>query len=341
MRVGVVGINHKSADLSLRENIAKACQQRFGAGSSTHGRHSFVLLNTCNRTEVYFSSENLADTHTYLLRVLRNDVLASFEHKLYSFFSYDCFSHLAHVTAGMDSAIFGETEIQGQVKQAYESVAICGELPSCIHFMFQKSLKIGKQVRFSFDLQRGMPNLETVVFQTGKSFFSSLYDKRILFVGASKINAGILKYFKTKDIGELTLCNRSREHGEALGNQEGVKVISWESLRCWQEYDMIIFGTKAPAFLLTRELVQDPPISRKMIIDLSVPRNVEPEIGKLACITLLNIDQVDGIVEKKRKGKVREMTRVKEMLSESIDKQLAIFSNKEKQRYCLLATAGA
>ena len=103
----------------------------------------------------------------------------------------------------------------------------------------------------------------------------------------------------------------------------------------------MIFGTKAPGFLLTREMIQDPPHSRKMIMDLSVPRNVEPEVGRLSSIILLNIDQIDGIVEKKRKVKVREMTRVKEMLAESIDKQLTIFTNKEKQRYCLLANAGA
>lgn len=341
MRVGVVGINHKSADLCLRESVAKACQQRFGAGYSTHGRHSFVLLTTCNRTEVYFSSEDLTDTHSYLLRVLRREVLSAFEHKLYSFFRYDCFSHLVHVTAGMDSAIIGETEIQGQVKQAYESTATYGELPSCMHFMFQKALKIGKQVRCSFELHRGMPSLASVIFQTGKSFFASLQEKRVLFVGASRINEEILKYLKTKDIGELTLCNRSRKHAETLGDQEGVKVLSWESLRYWQEYDLIIFGTKSPDYLLTKRAIQDPPSSRKMILDLSVPRNVEPEVGKLPGITLLNIDQIDGIVEKKRKIKVREMTRVKEMLSESIDKQLFIFSNKEKQRYCLLATAGA
>src|SRR4051812_9744096 len=120
MRVGIVGINHKLADLKLRERLAKACQKRFGPFQAVHGDHHFILLSTCNRTEVYFSSDDLAATHSYLLSILRTDVEEEFDHKLYSYFGTDCFSHLTRVTSGLDSAIIAETEIQGQVKTAYE-----------------------------------------------------------------------------------------------------------------------------------------------------------------------------------------------------------------------------
>ena len=89
MRVGIVGINHKLADLKLREHLAKTCQRRFGSGCALHGDHSFVLLSTCNRTEVYFSSDDLPATHTYLLNILRNDVSEEFNQKLYSYFGYE------------------------------------------------------------------------------------------------------------------------------------------------------------------------------------------------------------------------------------------------------------
>jgi glutamyl-tRNA reductase len=341
MRVGVVGINHKSADLCLRELVAKACDQRFGAGSSTHGRHCFILLSTCNRTEVYFSSEDLTDTHSYLLRVLRNDVQMPFEHKLYSYFGYDCFTHLAHVTAGLDSAIIGETEIQGQVKQAYESAAVFSRLPSNLHFMFQKGLKIGKQIRSNFQLHSSMPSLSSVILQTGGTFFPDFQNRRVLFVGASKVNEKILRHLKSRGVENLTLCNRSHNNAEIVGKQENVKILEWSSLHLCNEYDLVIFGTKAPGVLLTKKDVHLPSGSRKLIIDLSVPRNVEVEIGKISGITLLNIDQIDGIVEKKRKIKTRELDDVEKMLSEAIHKQVMIFTEKEKQRYCLLATAGA
>src|SRR5262245_52879886 len=103
MRFGVVGINHKLADLKLREKLAKACQNRF-LSSSFHGDHHFVLLSTCNRTEFYFSSDDLAETHSYLLRILRQDVEDDFDQKLYTYFGTDCFLHLTRVTSGLDSA---------------------------------------------------------------------------------------------------------------------------------------------------------------------------------------------------------------------------------------------
>src|SRR5262249_51645888 len=121
MRIGVVGINHKLADLKLRETLAKACQRRFGPGQSTHGSHTFILLSTCNRTEVYFSSEDLAQSHSYFLSILNQEVDEDFDQKLYSYFGKDCFLHLSRVTSGLDSAIVAETEIQGQVKSAYEN----------------------------------------------------------------------------------------------------------------------------------------------------------------------------------------------------------------------------
>ncbi len=136
MRVGLIGINHKLADLKLRELLAYACQKRFGPVFSTHENHSFVLLSTCNRTEVYFSSEDLTNTHNYLLSILRQEVKYEFEQKLYSFFGYDCFFHLSRVTAGLDSAIVAETEIQGQVKTAYDNAQEFSQLPSDLHFLF-------------------------------------------------------------------------------------------------------------------------------------------------------------------------------------------------------------
>src|SRR5436853_2688901 len=109
MRVGVVGINHKLADLKLREQLAITCLKRFGPSQSVHSDHHFIVLSTCNRTEVYFSSDDLAMTHSYLLSILRLDVDEEFDHKLYSYFGVDCFSHLAKVASGLDSAILAET----------------------------------------------------------------------------------------------------------------------------------------------------------------------------------------------------------------------------------------
>ena len=118
MRVAVLGINHKLADLSLRDAIAKAFRKKF---SYSHlYDFSFVTILTCNRIEIYFSSTDLAKSQSQIIELLRQEVDEEFEQKLYSFFGHHCFLHLTRVAAGLDSAIIGETAVQGQVKDCYE-----------------------------------------------------------------------------------------------------------------------------------------------------------------------------------------------------------------------------
>src|SRR5580704_12720984 len=101
MRVGVVGINYKLADVKLREELARACHRCFSFGQNIHTKHTFILLSTCNRTEVYFHSEDLPEAHSCLLSILRSEVDEDFDQKLYSYFGPDCFLHLCRVTAGL------------------------------------------------------------------------------------------------------------------------------------------------------------------------------------------------------------------------------------------------
>jgi glutamyl-tRNA reductase len=297
MRVGIVGINHKLADLKLREKLAKACQKWFGPLQAVHDHHYFVLLSTCNRTEIYFSSEDLAATHTYLLGILRIEVGEEFDHKLYSFFGADCFCHLTRVTLGLDSAIIAETEIQGQVKMAYESTSDYHSLPKDLHFLFQRALGIAKKLRSELKLGRGMPHLEHAILQTGKQMFQMPEQARLLFIGASDINQKILLFLKNKNFNDLTLCNRSDDFARAFLVQHNVKHLPWTQLHQWHEYDWVIFGTKSPDYLITQQEISQRSISKKLIMDLCVPRNVEPKLGQDSRITLLNIDQINRLLK--------------------------------------------
>ena len=121
MRIGVLGINHKSSELPVREMLARACLCKFAKQAEIAQELYCVVLSTCNRTEIYFSADDLAVAHTLILSCLREEVPEPFEHKLYTYFGFDCFLHLAMVTSGLDSVILGESEIQRQVKIAYET----------------------------------------------------------------------------------------------------------------------------------------------------------------------------------------------------------------------------
>lgn len=336
MRVGVVGINHKLADLKLREELAKACQRMFGALQAIHEEHSFILLSTCNRTEVYFSSGDLAVTHSYLLNLLRSDVNEEFDHKLYSYFGVDCFSHLTRVTLGLDSAIIGETEIQGQVKIAYENTSDYHVLPEALHYLFQKALGISKKLRAELQLGRGLPNLEHAVLQAGKNLFKNPEDTPLLFVGASDINQKILSFLKHKNFKNITLCNRSSEQAMTLAENYGIKLLEWKSLSNWVEYEWIIFGTKSPEYLISSNQINHCPFGQKLIMDLCVPRNVEPKVGQDPRITLLNIDQINRLLKIRHHRMNHVLAEAEQRVSEAAQQQVARYAFKNQSKISLL-----
>lgn len=338
MQVGVIGINHKLADLQLRECFAKICYQRFSSGACTHCSHIIALLNTCNRTEVYFSSEELAETHSYVINILRRDlqdIEEYFDQKLYSYFGHDCFKHLARVTAGLDSAIIAETEIQGQVKAAYENAIKYLPFPREMHYLFQKALKIGKQIRFELPLERGLPSLEHAILNAGLHTFEALEQTKVLMVGASEINRKILSFLKTKNLHHITLCNRSPGPAKTIAAKYSLDVLPWTELHRWTDYDMIIFGTKSPNHVITNQIL--PGTNKKLIIDLCVPRNVDPKLGKNPHITLLNIDQINRTL-KIRKRRIQDFVwNAEEIVHSLTQRQIDLFHEKEEKRLRYLA----
>lgn len=340
MRVGVIGINHKLADLTLREQLAKACQRLFSSVSTPHGdQHAFVLLSTCNRTEIYFFSDDLAETHSYLLSLLRDDIDEDSNQKLYSYFGVDCFLHLSRVTAGLDSAIVAETEIQGQVKTAYENALVYNSLPEELHYLFQKCLKIGKQVRSELPLKPGLPDLEHAILHAGCQIFDEPKKAKILCIGASEINLKVISFLKVKECQNITLCNRTSDYAQAIAYNQQLQFLDWNHMTLWPDFDWIIFGTKSSEYLLKLEHVENRRIGKKLIIDLCVPRNVEPCMGAHHEVTLLNIDQINYTLKVRKQSMLESLMRAEQIIHDSVYRQTALFYRREQNRLKLVAGA--
>jgi glutamyl-tRNA reductase len=342
MEIGILGINHKSAELSLREKLAHACEKLFCPARSAYSHFSSVLLSTCNRIEIYFHSQDPAETHTFLLNAIRAEIAEEFEHRIYSYFGSDCFLHLARVTAGVDSAIIGETEIQGQVKRAYERSLHYQSLAPELHFLFQKSLKIGKNIRSHTQYTHGGGlSIQEAVLHAGWEMFGDIRQKRILLVGLSEINFKIIVHLKKNGLIHLTLCNRTFNKAAQIAEKENLQLLSWENLKQWPVYDMVIFATKCPYYLLDKTF-QTEALSDKLIIDLSVPRNVDPKVGRHPNITLLNVDQLNRVLDRRRRIKAMEIARLEtRLIAQAVKKQVAIYKMKELHRsYALLSQVG-
>lgn len=342
MRVGVIGINYRLADLKLREMFAKVCHLRFKPSAMTHFDHPLVTLSTCNRMEVYFSSEVLAETHSYLLNVLRDNLEEApetFDQKLYSYFGIDCFQHLSRVTAGLDSAIVAETEIQGQVKAAYEESATHLSLPSELHFIFQKALTIGKRIRNELPMGRGMPDIEHAILATGTGLFPHAQNAKILFIGASDINTKIISFLISKNIRNITICNRTYSSAQEVAKKYSIATLNWENVFHWHTYDWIIFGTKATDRLITKKNL--PHLTeQKLIIDLSVPMNVDPALGKEQAITLLNIDEINHLLESRRQKMATILEQAEAFVDNATRRQIDLFQEKAEKRAALFLACG-
>jgi len=301
LQIGVLGINFKTAELALRESIARGAQSLSGE-RAIFFPHPIIVLSTCNRTEIYFSSDDLAAAHSDLLAYLRAQIEEEFEHRLYSYFGVDCFAHLCRVASGLDSAILAETEIQRQVKVAY---AQARRLPSCLHYAFQKALKVSKGIRNRLELERGTPTLYGTLWQ-----LAEWKNKRILLVGYSEINRGLISYLMHKQVKDLTLCTRDPFSLKL----EGIHLRDRTVLDRWQEYDVIVCASKANGYLISGNGSKN-----QVIFDLSVPRNVDPNVGA----KLYNIDQ---LIEQ-NEGALR-LERCEAFLWENVLKLTRIYRSK-------------
>src|ERR1700722_3846232 len=328
MKIGILGINHKSAEITTREFVSKAVRIRFSQDSAIAENAHCVVLSTCNRSEVYFSSDNLAETHSTLLNILKEEIDIAFEHKLYSFFGPDCFLHLARVAAGLDSAIIAESEIQRQVRVAYEQTLLHYNLPSCTHFLFQKSLKLGRQVRSSFALAQNQMTIANILFQTCESVLKRLQDVPILFIGNSEINRSIIGFFKRKGINNITLCTRSISSAKAMTENEGLSLLPWEKLADWQQHSVVICGSNAPHAIIARPGMN---VRTRLIFDLCIPRNVDPSLSRHPQLILLNMEEITALIERKQQKNLLEINRAEILILEAVQRYHTAFCQKEKR----------
>jgi glutamyl-tRNA reductase len=300
MQVGVLGVSHKSASLSLREQVAHACLTEAGK----------VILSTCNRTEIYFSGEDLAQVQCQVFAELKTRLDHSSEHAFYSFFGEECFYHLACVTAGVDSKLIAESDVQRQVKLAYEMARSRSALPPALHYLFQKSLKVAKDARSQFPLFRGAAHLEGMVYQIASSILEKA--PSILFIGNSEINRKIIHYFSRRNKGRLTLISRELEVAHPFALDYGLTLKNRDELVHAHLYDAIIAATASEGYLLSTLASHR---RTRLILDLSVPRTIHPDLGLDPSLTLMNMEHIGECFAGVPKARSAEAAQVRYFLA--------------------------
>ena len=302
-----LGASHKTAPLELREKLAlpSGRASRVLAELTDHEAvHEAVALFTCNRTELYLVAADPVEAESAALAILsRQAGLRPTEllGAIYSLRATDAVEHLFAVTAGLDSMIVGESEIQGQVKRAYELALVEGVTGPVSNRLFRDALAAGKRVRSETGIARSNVSVSTVAVQLATDFLGSLGGKRVLVIGAGENAELTARALRDRGVETLFVANRRYDRALGLAQRFGGRAVTFEDMPQELEHaDIVVTSTGAPHQIIGREELQYVAASRLgrplVLIDLAVPRDIEPSVRDCPGIALYDMDDLQRAV---------------------------------------------
>lgn len=307
----VIGVNHRTADVGLRERFAlssKRVPAALAALQSQEGVKECVVLSTCNRVEIY-TVERVADSSSPLAahRFLSDFFaipLSEFVSHLYMHKDEHAVRHLFLVTASLDSMVVGEPQILGQVKEAFGLAQREGTTGPVFHRLFNHALHVGKRVRTETEIGRFAVSVPYAALELAKQVFPSLENKRIVVIGRGKMSEVAVRHFQNAGVGELIVVGRCFGHACQFAQKMGDATARPydQNLTFLDDVDIVLASTQAPHFLIEASAVEALMKRRRgeplLLIDISVPRVIEEEAGNVNNVLLYNIDHLEGIVKK-------------------------------------------
>src|SRR5207253_3573698 len=263
-----------------------------------------LVLATCNRVEVYGASEKRVSTDEIAQSLLQNSEVSDGGHtSALPFYRYEaekCVQHLFRVASGLDSMVVGETEILGQTKKAYQSARASGAVGPCLHRLFQRAFRVAKQVRTHTEIARGAVSVGSVAVDLAQRIFGKLDDCKVLVLGAGETSERTARALVSRGARDLRVSNRSMDRACELAQAVGGRTAPFEEwpTQC-REIDILITSTASETPLLTRDKLA--PMLRErldrplFIIDIAVPRDVDPSVNELEGVYLYDIDSIRSV----------------------------------------------
>lgn len=332
MNIVLIGVNHRTASIGLRERLAFSPEQARRAGAGLLAQEILqeaVVLSTCNRSEVYGVARGEApDPHALLedfVTQFHGIAPTELDGNLYREADASAVRHLFRVAAGLDSMLLGEAEILGQVREAYRLAFEAGTTGPVLNRLFQSALEAGKRVRAETDLGSRPVSVAAAAVKLAEKIFGKMQGHTALIVGAGKAGEQVAESLRDRGIGRLLIANRTRQRGEDLAGRVGGTVVEWGSLSAvLEEPDILVSSLGGPEPAITRESLSRAMAARAgramFVIDLGVPRNIEPSVAELYNVYLYNIDELSEIVEQNRKAREAEIPRAEAIVAEHAEK---------------------
>jgi glutamyl-tRNA reductase len=330
----LVGLSHKSAPIDVRERVAlsgEALKQALAELKGMEGVAEAFVVSTCNRVEVFVQATGEEPArHFFVSRAQQ-----ATEH-LYSKHGHEAVRHLFRVAASLDSMVVGEQQILGQVKEAYGLASGVQAAGSFISRLCNRAFATAKRVRTETDIGKGATSMSQVAVDLVEKIFGDLKGRGVLLVGAGKMGALSAKALQVLGADRILVTNRSADRGRALAGQVGGTYRPFEELdQLLTEADVVIVSTGAPSYVVTAEMIRAAMKRRRhrnlCLIDLAVPRNVDPACAELDDVYGYDVDDMQRVVSANHEARKSEAVRAEAI----IEAEVMAFAQEREARAAL------
>ena len=329
MHLFLLGVSHRTAPVEIRERLDFASRDVGAAVESLAARSSAtesVVLSTCNRSEIYVANAEPARARDELIAFLSDYHQLPAEAFLPHLFTHDdttAAHHLFRVSAGLDSLVIGEPQILGQVKEAFEAAAKRRCTGPLLTRTFQWAFGVGKRVRSETALGEGAVSVSFAAVALARKIFGRLDGRRVLVVGAGEISALTAQHLRSQGVAEIAITSRTAAHADALAAEVAGHSVPWTELpRAMARADIVVTATGSQRPIITRADVEAVTGRRRpdplFIIDIAVPRDVEPAVADIEQVFLYNVDDLQSIVQENLARRTGEIARAEAIVAEEL-----------------------
>lgn len=327
MHILTIGLNHKTAPVEVRERLAFMPQSLPAALKSLRQTKSILecaILSTCNRMEIYIVCDQLHTgryyTKTFLEQWFRIEK-AQFVDHLYFLQARDAVQHLFEVACGLDSMVLGETQILGQVREAMEMAQEAGTTGTLLNKLFRQAVTVGKKAHSETEIGQNAVSISSAAVELGKRIFGDFIGKTVLILGAGKMGELTAKHLQANGARKVIVANRTLTRAKELAARISGEVCSLSELEgALAQTDVVISSTGSKGTILSSELVTRTMQKRRhrslFLIDIAVPRDIDPEVNKTENVFLYDIDDLEEIVALNKEERAKEAKKVKGFIAE-------------------------
>lgn len=337
-----MGLNHRTAPVAVREcfSVPKGrLVEENAALAALPGVRECVLLSTCNRTELYYWSDEPEVAEPSIRNHFLQDAPVSAEGSacFYHYAAEEALAHLARVAAGLDSMVVGETEIFGQLKDAYRAAQEAGATAAFANRTLQHIFTIGKKVRSTTRITCGPTSVGAAAVQLARRILGGLENRRVLVVGAGDVARSTAQSLTSRGASTIFVANRSYDRAVELAKQVGGQVIRFsEWVPYLEQIDIVIVSTASPAYVVSPRVLTANLQSRRgrklFLIDLSVPRNVDPACAEVPGVHVYDIDAMESMAHETRRARAAEISTGEALIHEWVRENAPVlFSPRHRE----------